>query len=174
MSCDSIRLTLFLILARMFVKHNDPVILLKFISEVSEMVFSQNEIVPNRLIFAFDKCGHVDKALFVFDNMKSLECKPDLVTYNTILGILGQLGKVDEMLHEFVRFGDPNYVEYFENIFPLLCILFYWEKYWEILFPYFHVILFTFISRDFIGKILFPLFHVIFILFPSLWFGMHP
>lgn len=100
-SCDSIRLTTYLILAGVFVKHNDPVMLLKFIKEVSEMVIPRNEIVLNRLIFAFDKCGHVDKALFVFDHMKSLECEPDLVTYNTILGIFGRLGKIDEMLHEF-------------------------------------------------------------------------
>ncbi|KAL2483215.1 pentatricopeptide repeat-containing protein [Forsythia ovata] len=109
-SCDSVRLTSYLILARVFVKFNDPVILLKFIREVSEMVFPRNEIVLNRLIFAFAKCGHVDKALFVFDHMKSLECKPDLVTYNTILGILGRLGRVDEMLHEFAAMKNVDLI----------------------------------------------------------------
>ncbi|CAI9754869.1 unnamed protein product [Fraxinus pennsylvanica] len=109
-SCDSIRLTSYLILAGMFVKPNHPVILLKFIREVSEMVFPRNEIVLNRLIFAIDKCGHVDKALFVFDHMKSMECKPHLVTYNTIFGILGQPGKADEILHEFAAMEKANLI----------------------------------------------------------------
>ncbi|KAK6134811.1 hypothetical protein DH2020_031437 [Rehmannia glutinosa] len=100
-SCGSIRLTSYLIVARAIGKHKDPAVLLSFIREVFEMDLPRIDIVLNRFIYASAKCGHVDNALLVFDQMKSLKCKPDLVTYNTVLGILGRLGRVDDMLCVF-------------------------------------------------------------------------
>ncbi|KAI3457243.1 hypothetical protein Pfo_013906 [Paulownia fortunei] len=100
-SCGSIRLTSYLIVARAFGKHNDPAMMLNFIREVCEMELPRIDIVLNRVIFALAKCGHVDNALLIFDHMKSLKCKPDLVTYNTVLAILGRLGQVDDMLCVF-------------------------------------------------------------------------
>lgn len=100
-SCGSIGLTSYLIVARAFGKHNNPAMLLNFIREVCKMELPRIDIVLNRLIFALAKCGHADDALLVFDHMNSLGCKPDLVTYNTILAILGRLGQVDRMLRVF-------------------------------------------------------------------------
>ncbi|KZV22259.1 pentatricopeptide repeat-containing protein [Dorcoceras hygrometricum] len=100
-SCGKLELTSYLILAGALAKHNDSTLLLKFVEEISEMELVRKDIVLNRLIFALGKCGHVEKARLVFSHMKNLDCKPDLVTYNTILTFLGRLGRVDEMLEEF-------------------------------------------------------------------------
>lgn len=100
-SCGEIGLTSYLILSGALAKHSDSTVLLKFVEEISEMELARKEIVLNRVIFALGKCGHVQKALLVFNHMKCLNCKPDLVTYNTILTFLGRLGRVDEMLQEF-------------------------------------------------------------------------
>ncbi|KAK4438634.1 hypothetical protein Salat_0197900 [Sesamum alatum] len=100
-SCGSVRFTSYLIVARALGKRNDPAMLLNFIRDVCEMDFPRVDVVLNRVIFALGKSGHVDNALLVFDHMKSLKCKPDLVTHNTVLAILGRLGRVDDMLREF-------------------------------------------------------------------------
>ncbi|XP_073054626.1 uncharacterized protein [Primulina eburnea] len=100
-SCEKIGLTSYLIFAGALAKHSDSTVLLKFVEEISEMELARKDIVLNRVIFALGKCGHVQKALLVFNHMKGLNCKPDLVTYNTILTFLGRLGRVDEMLQEF-------------------------------------------------------------------------
>ncbi|KAG8386913.1 hypothetical protein BUALT_Bualt03G0198300 [Buddleja alternifolia] len=110
LSCGSIRLNSYLIVARAFGNHSDSSVLLNFIGEVSEMGLPRNDIVLNRFIFALAKCGLVDNALLMFDRMKSLKCKPDLVTYNTVLGILGRLGRVDEMMNEFALMKTNNLV----------------------------------------------------------------
>ena len=57
--------------------------------------------VLNRIIFAFAECRQIDQALLIFHQIKSLKCKPDLITYNIVLDILGSSGCVDKMLHEF-------------------------------------------------------------------------
>ncbi|XP_073135155.1 uncharacterized protein [Henckelia pumila] len=101
LSCGKIGLTSYLILAGALAKHKDSIVLLKFVEEISEMELARKDVVLNRVIFALGKCGHVQKALLVFNHMKGLNCKPDLVTYNTILTFLGRLGRVDEMLQEF-------------------------------------------------------------------------
>ncbi|KAL3821530.1 hypothetical protein ACJIZ3_007435 [Penstemon smallii] len=101
LSCGFINPSSYLIIARAFSNHNDPAILLNFITKVLEMKLPRNDIFLNRVIFALDKCGQVDKALSLFYHMKSLKYKPDLVTYNTIIAILGRLGRVEEMLQEF-------------------------------------------------------------------------
>lgn len=100
-SYGKIGFTSYLILAGALAKHTDSTVLLKFVEEISEMESARKNIVLNRVIFALGKSGHVEKALLVFNHMKSLNCKPDLVTYNTILTFLGRLGRVDEMLQEF-------------------------------------------------------------------------
>uniref|UniRef100_A0A2N9IYX4 Pentacotripeptide-repeat region of PRORP domain-containing protein n=1 Tax=Fagus sylvatica TaxID=28930 RepID=A0A2N9IYX4_FAGSY len=87
--------------AKAFTKTNDDVHLLRFVKEVSALT-SPSATVVNRILFAFAKCGQVDKALLIYFQLKSLSCKPDLITYNTILDILGRAGRTDEMLHEFV------------------------------------------------------------------------
>ncbi|CAM8949810.1 unnamed protein product [Rhodiola kirilowii] len=75
--------------------------LVKFVQDVDEFAPPIGVTFLNRVIYSLAGCGHVDKALLIYDNMKSLTCKPDLVTYNTVLGILGRTGRVDEMLSEF-------------------------------------------------------------------------
>ncbi|CBI22109.3 hypothetical protein VitviT2T_017439 [Vitis vinifera] len=86
--------------AKVFTKTDDSV-LLKFVREVSELTFPRNATILNRIIHAFAECRQIEKSLIIFDHMKSLKCKPDLITYNTVLGFLGRAGRLDEMLHEF-------------------------------------------------------------------------
>lgn len=100
-SCGSIRLNSYLIVARALGKHNDPAVLLNFVREVCKLELPMIDVVLNRVIHALGKCGHVHYAVLVFDHMKTLNCKPDLVTYNTVLAILGRLGRVDDMLGVF-------------------------------------------------------------------------
>ncbi|KAM3704422.1 hypothetical protein ACJW30_03G001800 [Castanea mollissima] len=101
--------------AKAFTKTDDGVQLLRFIKKVSALT-SPSATVVNRIIFAFAKCGQVDKALLIYDQFKSLSCKPDLFTYNTILDILGRAGRTDEMLHEFASMKEagiaPDIVSY--------------------------------------------------------------
>ena len=74
------------------------------------MIFPRSATVVNRIILAFAECGQIDNALLIFDHLKSLKCKPDLFTYNTVLGILGRVGCADEMLHEFAFMKEANVV----------------------------------------------------------------
>ena len=99
--------TSYLNIARAFTKTDDSV-LLKFVREVSELTFPRNATILNRIIHAFAECSQIDKSLVIFDLMKSLKCKPDLITYNTVLWILGRAGRLDEMLHEFSSMGVAN------------------------------------------------------------------
>lgn len=115
-SNESISSTSFLNLAKAFAKTPDSVLLLRFVREVSELTFPRSVAVVNRIIFAFAEYGQVDKALLVFNHVKNLKCKPDLVTYNTVLGILGRTSRIDEMLHEFGSMKeakiDPDIISY--------------------------------------------------------------
>ncbi|CAA0816190.1 Pentatricopeptide repeat-containing protein [Striga hermonthica] len=97
----SITLSSYLIVARALGKFDNPSVLLNFIKQVSELELPRIDIVLNRLIFALAKCGHVESALLIVDQMKSLKCEPDLVTYNMVLAILGRQGRVDDMLRLF-------------------------------------------------------------------------
>ncbi|PON81926.1 Pentatricopeptide repeat [Trema orientale] len=47
------------------------------------------------------ECRQIDQALLIFDQTKGLKCEPDLITYNIVLDILGRVGHVVKMLHEF-------------------------------------------------------------------------
>nr|XP_043625502.1 pentatricopeptide repeat-containing protein At1g11900-like [Erigeron canadensis] len=88
--------------AKAISKSNDLTFVQSFVKEISELMSSGSVTVINRIIYAFADCGHIHNAILVFDNMKSFKFKPDLVTYNTVLGILGKAGRVDEMLDVFV------------------------------------------------------------------------
>ncbi|GKA41758.1 pentatricopeptide repeat-containing protein [Tanacetum coccineum] len=80
---------------------NDFTLVQSFLKEISELINTGSLTVINRIIYAFAECGHDYNSMLVFDNMKRLNFIPDLVTYNTILGILGKAGRVDEMLDLF-------------------------------------------------------------------------
>ncbi|XP_049415228.1 pentatricopeptide repeat-containing protein At1g11900 [Solanum stenotomum] len=115
-SCKSLNSSTYLIFAQAFIKENDVPCLLRFIREISELIFPSSTTVMNRIIFAFAECGQIDRALLIFDQMKSLKSKPDVITYNTILGILGKCGRIDEMLNEFLAMKEdgliPDIVSY--------------------------------------------------------------
>ncbi|XP_059661991.1 pentatricopeptide repeat-containing protein At1g11900 [Cornus florida] len=106
--CNSMSSVSYSCLAKAFTNTVDHVLLLRFVEEVSELTFPSSATVLNRIIFAFAECGQIDKALLIFDHMKSLKCKPELVTYNTVIEILGCVGRVDEMLHEFGSMKEAN------------------------------------------------------------------
>lgn len=116
LSFQSLPSSLYLKLARGFVKSNDDVQLLRLVKEVSEMTFPSSMMVVNRIIFAFAECGQFDKALLIFKQMENLKCKPDLVTYNTVLDLLGHAGRIDEMLCEFASMKEagilPDFISY--------------------------------------------------------------
>ncbi|KAL6535834.1 hypothetical protein OROHE_012678 [Orobanche hederae] len=116
-SCGSVTLDSYLIVARAIGKHHDHTVLLNFIARVCKSGLPRIDIVLNRFIYALAKCGHPDHALFVVDHMKGLIIKPDLFTYNTVLAVLGRLGRADELLRvfEFMKTVDlitPDIVTY--------------------------------------------------------------
>ncbi|KAM3687656.1 hypothetical protein ACJW31_10G090900 [Castanea mollissima] len=80
--------------AKAFTKTNDGVQLLRFIKKVLALTSPSATVV--------------DKALLIYDQFKSLSCKLDLFTYNTILDILGHSGRTDEMLHEFASMKEAG------------------------------------------------------------------
>ncbi|KAL6529574.1 hypothetical protein OROGR_015197 [Orobanche gracilis] len=115
-SCGSVTLDSYLIVARTIGKHHHTV-LLNFIARVCKSELQRIDIVLNRFIYALGKCGYADSALFVVDHMKSLKIKPDLFTYNIVLAVLGRLGRADELLRvfEFMKTIDlitPDIVTY--------------------------------------------------------------
>lgn len=116
LSFPSLPSSLYLKLARGFVKSNDDVQLLRLVKEVSELTFPSSTKVVNRFIFAFAECGQFDKAILIFEQMENLKCKPDLVTYNTVLDLLGRAGRIDEMLGEFASMKEagilPDFISY--------------------------------------------------------------
>ncbi|XP_043716119.1 pentatricopeptide repeat-containing protein At1g11900 [Telopea speciosissima] len=125
-------------LANAFSKATDTSVLLKFVSEVLELIFPNSATVINRILVAFSEHKLVDKALLIFNHMKSLKCKPDLFTYNTVLVILGRAGRMDDMLHEFASMKEasmvPDIVSYNTLINSLrkmgrldLCLVFFQE-----------------------------------------------
>ncbi|KAF3437478.1 hypothetical protein FNV43_RR20231 [Rhamnella rubrinervis] len=114
-SPESLPSTSYLNLARAFMRVNDCGQLLRFIEDVAEMTFPRMTVL-NRIIFAFAECRQVDQALLIFGHIKSLECKPDLITYNIILDMFGRTGRVDDMLHEFASMKEaaisPDVISY--------------------------------------------------------------
>ncbi|KAJ6670932.1 hypothetical protein OIU85_014761 [Salix viminalis] len=116
LSCQSLSSDLYLKLARGFVKSNNDVQLLRLVKEVSELTFPSSTKVVNRFIFSFAECGQFDKAILIFEQMENLKCKPDLVTFNTVLDLLGRAGRIDEMLSEFASMKEegilPDFISY--------------------------------------------------------------
>lgn len=108
LSFERISSNSYLVLAKTLAKSNDFVWLPGFVREVLELTFPRSVTIMNRIIFAFAEIRQVDKALMIFDHMKSLKCEPDLISYNTVLGILGRSNRVDEMLHEFASMKESN------------------------------------------------------------------
>ncbi|KAJ4729897.1 Pentatricopeptide repeat-containing protein [Melia azedarach] len=102
--------------ARSFTKTNDCTQLVRFVEEVMDITFLDSIIVVNRIIFAFAESRQIEKALVIFDHIKGLKCKPDLITYNTVLDILGRVGRVNEMLQEFASMKEagiaPDFISY--------------------------------------------------------------
>ncbi|XP_057763448.1 pentatricopeptide repeat-containing protein At1g11900-like isoform X1 [Arachis stenosperma] len=95
--------------AQAFTKANGCIELLRFIEEVSEITCSSTSFV-NKIIFALAKSGQKDKALVIFDYLKSRNYSLDLVTYNIVLDILGRTGRVDEMLDVFATMKEAGFV----------------------------------------------------------------
>lgn len=116
MSREFLPLASFLNLAKGFINTNDHVLLLRLVREVSELTFPRSTMFMNRIMFAFAECRQYDKALLIYDQIKDLRSKPDLITYNTVLDILGHVGRVDEMLHEFASMKEagiaPDFISY--------------------------------------------------------------
>ncbi|KAK9103234.1 hypothetical protein Sjap_020488 [Stephania japonica] len=100
----------FCTLARAFSDTTDSGHLLKFVGDASELIFPRSAAIINRVISGFREVGQVDKSLMIFDHMKNLKCKPDVVTYNIILDILGKAGRVDEMVREFTFMREANVI----------------------------------------------------------------
>ncbi|KAM0041300.1 putative tetratricopeptide-like helical domain superfamily, pentacotripeptide-repeat region of PRORP [Helianthus debilis subsp. tardiflorus] len=104
-------------IAKAVSKSNDLTLVQSFVKEVSQLVNAASvTIIINRIIYAFADCGHVHNAMLVFDHMKTFKLNPNLVTYNTVLGILGKAGRVDEMLDAFASMKkadiDPDIFSY--------------------------------------------------------------
>ncbi|KAE8660923.1 Pentatricopeptide repeat-containing protein [Hibiscus syriacus] len=125
----------YLNLARSCANTNDCTALIRYVKQVSELAFPKNTIIMNRIIFAFGECRQIEKSLYIFDQMKGFGCKPDVITYNTILDILG---RVDEMVNEFTTMKKAGFVPDFITYNTLLnnlrkvgrldmCLLFFRE-----------------------------------------------
>ena len=99
-SSESLSSACYLNLANAFGRTNDCTRLLGLIEDVSELTFPSTKVL-NRIIFAFGESRQVDQALMVFDRIKSLNCKADLITHNIVFDLLGRAGLVDKMLKEF-------------------------------------------------------------------------
>ncbi|XP_065878070.1 pentatricopeptide repeat-containing protein At1g11900-like isoform X2 [Euphorbia lathyris] len=119
-SCESLPSSSYFCLAKGFISTNDNnSLLLRLVEEVLEHNFPRSMMVLtviNRIIFAFAKSRQFDKALLIFYQIKGLNCMPDLITYNTVLDMLGRAGRVDEMLHEFSSMKEagiiPDFISY--------------------------------------------------------------
>ncbi|KAF4394370.1 pentatricopeptide repeat-containing protein At1g11900 [Cannabis sativa] len=72
----------------------------RFIKNILELTLPSMNVL-NSIISAFAESRKSDQALLIFDQIKSSKHKPDLITYNIVLHILGCAGHVDKMLHEF-------------------------------------------------------------------------
>lgn len=108
--------TCYLNLARSCANIDDCTILVRYVKQIAELAFPSSTIVINRIIFAFAECRQTEKAVLIFNQIKSFGCKPDEITYNTILDILGRAGQVDEMVHEFTSMKEaglvPDFITY--------------------------------------------------------------
>lgn len=63
-------------------------------------------IAINIIILAFAKSRQIVKVLMITEEMKEWQCKRDMITYNSVLDILGRAGFVNEMLRLFSSMKD--------------------------------------------------------------------
>ncbi|XP_071698694.1 pentatricopeptide repeat-containing protein At1g34160-like [Rutidosis leptorrhynchoides] len=77
-----------------------------------------NEQVCNVVIDMFGKCGYVGKAYTVFNKMK---CKKTLVTWNTMIMVLGTNGEGIEALKVFHRMSKEGFVPDNVSYLAALC-----------------------------------------------------
>lgn len=85
-------------IARAFARTEDCTTLIGFVKDISSIAYPKSTTVVNGIIFGLAECGQIEKAIMIFHGMKNFDCKPDLITYNTVLQILGSAGRVNEML----------------------------------------------------------------------------
>ncbi|WCJ28968.1 Tetratricopeptide repeat (TPR)-like superfamily protein [Euphorbia peplus] len=119
-SSESLPSSSYFSLAKGFISTSDNnFLLVRLVEEILEHTFSRSLLVItviNRIIFAFAKSRQFEKALVIFYQLKESNCKPDLVTYNTVFDMLGREGRVDEMLHEFSSMKEaginPDFISY--------------------------------------------------------------
>lgn len=88
----------YLNLARAFINTDDCTHLSSLVKEISESSLPCRLIVINRTILAFAESRQINKVLMILEQMREWECKPDVITYNSVLDILGRAGLVNEML----------------------------------------------------------------------------
>ncbi|RLN29570.1 pentatricopeptide repeat-containing protein [Panicum miliaceum] len=86
--------------AKAFQKLDGCELILKFVREILEITQGRDPTVMNRIIFATAKYGDIDKSLIIFEELKKDRTRLDVVTFNTILDMLGKAGRVNQMLHE--------------------------------------------------------------------------
>lgn len=108
LSCGPLSSTCYDNLARSFAKTTDSTTLVSFVEEISELAFPESTVVINRIICAFAESRQIEKALLIYDQLKSIKCKPDLFTYNIVLNAFGQAGRMDQMLHEFASMKETG------------------------------------------------------------------
>ncbi|XP_010533803.1 PREDICTED: pentatricopeptide repeat-containing protein At1g11900 [Tarenaya hassleriana] len=101
----------YLNLARAFMETDDCTHLFRLLKEVAESSTRTNGLtVINRTLLAFAESRQIDKVLLMLDQMKGWECKPDLITCNTVLDILGRAGNLNEMLRLFSSMKEDGLV----------------------------------------------------------------
>ena len=111
LSCESPSATSCLKFAQAFTKENSCVELLRFLEEISEIMSSStSSTFINKIIFAFAKCGQKDKSLAIFYHLRRRRFGLDLFTYNIVLDILGDMGRVNEMLDVFASIKDTGLI----------------------------------------------------------------
>ncbi|XP_062106255.1 pentatricopeptide repeat-containing protein At1g11900 isoform X2 [Humulus lupulus] len=101
--------TSYLYIAEAFAKTNECTDLLRFIKDILELTLPSMNVL-NSIILAFAECRKSDQALLIYDQIKSSKYKPDLITYNIVLHILGCAGHIDKMLHEFSSMKEAGIV----------------------------------------------------------------
>ncbi|XP_057818816.1 pentatricopeptide repeat-containing protein At1g11900 isoform X2 [Cryptomeria japonica] len=103
-------------LSKALAKVADKEVAYKFCMELAEDSFLCNATVLNRLIYAFAGTGQLETAVALFEYMKHCKHKPDQVTYNTIIDVLGKSGHGDITYHEFLSMKelghDPDIITY--------------------------------------------------------------
>ncbi|KAH9310509.1 hypothetical protein KI387_025544 [Taxus chinensis] len=103
-------------LAKALTKAGDTEVSYKFCIELAGDNILCNATVLNRLIYAFAGTGQIKTAFALFEYMKHWKHKPDQVTYNTIIDILGKSGQADATYHEFLAMKElghnPDIITY--------------------------------------------------------------